>query len=64
VDLRKTDGSKPERCLDWLKRSKANNVLCKPGLYSEWITLKFSDIRKGTRLTKERIKDLVVRDSL
>ena len=48
VDLGKTDGSKPGGCLDWLERSKANDVLCKPGLYSEWITLKFSDICKSS----------------
>ena len=33
VDLRKTDGSKLGRCLDWLEKSKVNNVLSKPGLY-------------------------------
>jgi hypothetical protein len=35
VDLREADGSKPRGCLDWLKRSKATNVLCEPGLYLE-----------------------------
>jgi hypothetical protein len=64
VDPEETNGSKPRGSLDWLKRSKANDVFCKPGLYSKWITLKFSDICKGTRLTEEQIKDLVIRDSL
>jgi hypothetical protein len=64
VDPRETDGSKPRGSLDWLKRSKANDVLCESRLYLEWITPKFLDIRKGTRLTKERIKDLIIRDSL
>ena len=64
VDPREIDGSKPGGCLDWLEKSKANDILCEPGLYSEWITPKFSDIRKGTRLTDERIKDLIVGDSL
>ena len=64
VDPGETDGSKPRGCLDWLEKSKANNILCKLGLYLEWITLKFSDIRKGTWLTNKRIKDLIVEDSL
>jgi len=64
VDPREIDGSKPGGCLDWLEKSKANDILCELGLYSEWITPKFSDIRKGTRLTDERIKDLIVGDSL
>jgi hypothetical protein len=64
VDLGETDGSKPGGCLDWLEKSKANDILCEPGLYSEWITLKFLDIRKGTRLMDKRIKDLIVRDNL
>jgi hypothetical protein len=33
-------------------------------LYADWITPKFSDIQKGSRLTEERIKDLIVGDSL
>ena len=36
VDLRKTDGSKPGGCLDWLERSKADDIPTQdPGLYSE-----------------------------
>jgi hypothetical protein len=64
VDPRQTDSFKPRGCLDWLERSRASNVPCGPRMYTEWITPKFSDIRKGTCLTNKQIKDLVVRDSL
>ena len=65
VDPGETDGSKPRGCLDWLERSKIDDVLClESRLYSDWITPKFSDVQKGSRLTDERIKDLVVGDSL
>ena len=64
VDPRQTDSSKPRGCLDWLKRSRASNVPCGLGMYTEWITPKFLDICKGTCLTKEQIKDLVIKDSL
>jgi hypothetical protein len=65
VDLGDSDGSKLRGRSDWFERSKADDVLCQdPGLYSNWITPKFSDIPKGSRLTKERIKDLIVGDSL
>ncbi len=51
--------------MDWLERSKARDVPCKElREYSDWITPKFSDIIKGSRLTAERIKDLKLRDSL
>jgi hypothetical protein len=64
VDPGETDGSKPRGCLDWLEKSKADDVPCQLGSYSDWITPKFSDIQKGSRLTEERIKDLIVGDSL
>jgi hypothetical protein len=64
VDPGETDGSKPGGCLDWLEKSKADDVPCQLGPYSDWITPKFSDIQKGSRLTEERIKDLIVGDSL
>jgi hypothetical protein len=35
VDIRETDGSKPGRGLDWLKRSEADDIPSQePGLYS------------------------------
>jgi hypothetical protein len=64
VDPGQTDSSKPGRCLDWLEKSKASDVPCEPRLYAEWITPKFSDVCKGTRLTEEQVKALVVRDNL
>ena len=64
VDPSGTDGSKPGGCLDWFEKSKASDVPSRLGRYSDWITPKFSDIQKGSRLTEERIKDLVVGDGL
>ena len=64
VDPGETDGSKPGGTLDWFERSKADDIPSQPGLYSDWITPKFSGIQRGSRLTDERIKDLIVGDSL
>jgi len=64
VDPGETNSSKPGGCLDWLEKSKVSDVPCEPRLYTEWITPKFLDTCKGTCLTEERIKDLVIRDSL
>ena len=64
VDPSGTDGSKPGGCLDWFEKSKASDVPSRLGRYSDWITPKFSDIQKGSRLIEERIKDLIVGDSL
>jgi len=64
VDPRQTDSFKPRRCLDWLKRLRASNVPCGLRMYTEWITLKFLDICKGTCFIDKQVKDLVVRDSL
>jgi hypothetical protein len=64
VDPGETDGSKPGGTLDWFERSKADDIPSQPGLYSDWITPKFSDIQRGSRLTDERIKSLIVGDSL
>ena len=61
VDPRETDGSKPRGCLDWFEKSKADDVPSwNSRQYLDWITPKFSDIQRGSRLTEERIKDLVV----
>ena len=65
VDPGKTDGSKPGGCLDWFEKLKAEDVPCQdPGQFSDWITLKFFSVQKGSRLTEKRIKDLVVGDNL
>jgi hypothetical protein len=57
------DGSKPGGRLDWLEQSKLDDVPCQDsGQYSDWITPKFSDIPKRSRLTKERIENLIVGD--
>jgi hypothetical protein len=65
VDSSEIDSSKPGGQLDWLEQSKLDDVLCQDSeQYLDWIILKFSDILKGSYLTKERIEQLVVRDSL
>jgi hypothetical protein len=65
VDLGDSDGSKPRGCLDWFEKSKAGDVPCyEPKQFSDWITPKFSSIKKGSWLTEECIEDLVVGDSL
>jgi hypothetical protein len=65
VDSSKTDSSKPGGSLDWFEKSKLDNVPCLDlGQYPDWIISKFSNILKGSRLTKERIERLVVGDSL
>jgi hypothetical protein len=65
VDPGETDGSKPGGSLDWLEKSKTSDVPCQnPGKYADWITPKFSDIPRGSRLTRERIETLVVGDGL
>jgi hypothetical protein len=63
VDPGETDGSKPRGRPDWFEWSKADDVPClDPGKYADWITPKFSDIPKGSRLTDERIKGLIIGD--
>ena len=65
VDSSETDGSKPGGSLDWFEKSKLDDIPClDPGQYPDWITPKFSDIPKGSQLTKEQIERLVVGDSL
>jgi hypothetical protein len=65
VDSSDADGSKLGGCIDWFEKSKVDNI---PYLdsrqYSDWLTPKFSDIPKGSRLIEERIEALVVGDSL
>ena len=65
VDSSDSDGSKPRGCIDWFERSKAEDI---PYLdsrqYSDWLTPKFSDIPKGSRLIEELIKELIIGDSL
>jgi hypothetical protein len=63
VDSSKMDSSKPGGQLDWLEQSKLDDVPCQDsGQYSDWIIPKFSDIPKGSQLTKEQIKNLIVED--
>lgn len=51
--------------MDWHEMSEASDVPCKEAKsYSDWITPKLSTIPKGSRLTEERIKNLIVGDSL
>ena len=63
VNLPHKGGLKPEGREDWRKRAMAKEVYV-PGKYSGWIIPKFSAIRKGTRLTSERIEKLNVGKNL
>jgi hypothetical protein len=64
VDLRETNSFKLGGTLNWFERLKADDIPSQPGLYSDWITPKFLDIQRGSHLTDERIKSLIVGDSL
>ena len=65
MDPSETDDSKPGGCMDWFEKSKADDIPSQdPGQYLDWITPKFSDIPRGSRLIEECIEALVVGDSL
>ena len=57
VDLPHKGGLKPEGKEDWRQRAIVKEVYTL-GKYSWWIIPKFSTIKKGTRLTTERIEKL------
>jgi|SRR5438045_861833 len=65
VDLGVSDGSKPGSILDWVEKSKLTDVVHgEKGKYSNWLILKFSDIKKGSRLTEECAAKLLVGEGL
>ena len=48
-----------------MEKSKLTDVVhTEKGKYLEWLILKFLDIKKGSRLTKECAAKLVVREGL
>jgi hypothetical protein len=65
VNLDKSDSNTPGRSKSWREdmiREKMKNV--NPdldNLYAKWLIPKFSKIIKGSRLTPERIKKLIVK---
>ena len=60
VDLGESDGSKPGGVSDWVAKSKEEDVASYKEKYPKWLIPKFSDIKRGARLTKERIEKLIV----
>ena len=60
VNPNRTDGRKPGEVLDWVERSKLSDVISTPGKYSQWLIPKFSDIERGSRLTRERVEALII----
>ena len=65
VDPSGTDGSKPRGILDWVEKSKKTNVKhLVARKYAKWLIPKFSNIEKGSRLTKERLDKLIIRKEL
>jgi hypothetical protein len=60
VDLGESDGSKPGGVTDWIAKSKEKDVQGHEEKYPGWLIPKFSDIKKGSRLTDERLKKLIV----
>ena len=63
MDLPHPGGIKPGGALNW--RTKAiSQELYQLGKYAGWIIPKFSSIKKGTRLTSERLKKLKLGDGL
>src|SRR6266576_6426648 len=45
-------------------RSKEEDIRSQDKRYPGWLIAKFSDIRRGSRLTKERIEKLIVGEGL
>ncbi|KAI8671752.1 hypothetical protein NCS57_00651300 [Fusarium keratoplasticum] len=56
-----SDGSTPEGDPEWKakKWEKAKEKLQEDSKYRDWITPKFSDIKRGTRIYKERLQGLI-----
>ena len=64
VDLGESDGNKPGGVLDWVAKSKEMDVKSHDEKYPEWLIPKFSDIERGSRLTKERLENLIIGEGL
>ena len=63
VDLLHPGGIKPEGALNWQTKAISQEVY-QPGKYAGWIIPKFLSIKKGSRLTSERLKKLKLGDGL
>jgi len=59
VDLPHPGGMKPEGTKNWRMRAISKEFY-QPGKYSGWIIPKFSSIKRGSRLTPERLEKLRV----
>ena len=63
VDLPHPGSIKPGGVLNWRTKAISQEVY-QLGKYAGWIIPKFSSIKKGSRLTSERLKKLKLEDSL
>ena len=65
VDTDESDGTAPGGSKTWredmLRKKRRTKSPDKEDLYAEWLIPKFSKIFKGSRLTPERIKKLIMR---
>ena len=64
VDLGESDGNKPGGVLDWVAKSKEMDIKSHDEKYPEWLIPKFSDIERGSRLTKEQLEKLIIGEGL
>ena len=64
VDLGELDGNKPGGVPDWVVKLKEMDVKSHDEKYPEWLIPKFSDIERGSRLTKERLENLIIGEGL
>ena len=64
VDSRETNSSKLGGVLDWVAKSKETNIKGHDKKYPRWLIAKFSNIKRGSRLTKECLEKLIVEEGL
>ena len=64
VDPRETDSSKLGGVLDWVAKSKETDIKGYDKKYPRWLIAKFSNIKRGSRLTKEYLEKLIVEEGL
>ncbi|RDW88499.1 hypothetical protein BP6252_00531 [Coleophoma cylindrospora] len=64
MDYSISDGTKPRGTRYWIDKVMKTEKQTEIGPYDHWITPKFSGIARGSRLTLERIENLIIRTSI